>query len=73
MAEKDITEKILLGYNDVAADVVNVLVFGGRRVVRPEDLEKLLGVARFKPELRSQQDEVHLFLMKIKIYLFLRY
>ena len=26
MAEKDITEKILLGYNDVAADVVNVLV-----------------------------------------------
>lgn len=39
MGEKDITEKTLEGYNDVFADIVNVLLFEGRRVVQPEDLE----------------------------------
>ena len=28
MGEKDITEKILADYNDVFADIVNVLLFG---------------------------------------------
>ena len=35
MAEKDVTEKILESYNDVFADIVNVLLFGGRQVVAP--------------------------------------
>ena len=39
MGEKDITEKILLTYNDVFADIVNVLLFDGDQLVRPEDLE----------------------------------
>ena len=30
MGEKDITEKILADYNDVFADIVNVLLFGGK-------------------------------------------
>jgi hypothetical protein len=29
MAEKDISEKILLSYNDVFADIVNGLIFNG--------------------------------------------
>ena len=38
MAEKDISEKILESYNDVFADIVNVLLFNGEQVVDPSDL-----------------------------------
>ena len=31
MGEKDISEKILFDYNDVFADVVNVLLFEGNK------------------------------------------
>lgn len=34
--EKDSTEKHLLNYADVFADVVNMLVFHGKRSHRPE-------------------------------------
>ena len=40
MAEKDITEKVLESYNDVFADIANVLLFQGERVIQPEDLEE---------------------------------
>lgn len=33
MGEKDITEKILADYNDVFADIVNVLLFGGKQLL----------------------------------------
>ena len=39
MAEKDITEKILESYNDVFADIVNVLLFDGEQVIHPDELE----------------------------------
>ena len=32
VAEKDIAEKTLEGYNDVFADIANVLLFNGRRL-----------------------------------------
>ncbi len=38
MAEKDISEKILESYNDVFADIVNVLLFDGKIVIRPDEL-----------------------------------
>lgn len=38
MGEKDRTEKILEAYNDVFADIVNVLLFDGEEVVKEEDL-----------------------------------
>ncbi|MBR5311383.1 MAG: Rpn family recombination-promoting nuclease/putative transposase [Clostridia bacterium] len=38
MAEKDISEKILESYNDVFADIVNVLLFDGEIIIRPEEL-----------------------------------
>ena len=39
MAEKDVTEKLLADYNDVFADIVNVLLFDGEQIVAADDLE----------------------------------
>ena len=36
---KDIAEKVLLSYNDVFSDIVNVLLFGGKEVTLENDLE----------------------------------
>ena len=33
MADKDLTEKTLEAYNDVFADIMNVLLFDGKREV----------------------------------------
>lgn len=40
MAEKDIAEKTLEAYNDVFADIVNVLLFQGRHFVKEDELEE---------------------------------
>jgi hypothetical protein len=40
MAEKDMAEKMLEDYNDVFADIMNVLVFHGERRVTPSSLHK---------------------------------
>ena len=40
MGEKDITEKALISCNDVFADIVNNLVFGGRKCVEEAELEQ---------------------------------
>ena len=34
MGQKDIAEKTLEEYNDVFADIVNVLIFNGKRTVK---------------------------------------
>lgn len=39
MAEKDIAEKTLMAYEDVFADIINVLLFNGKEVVTPESLK----------------------------------
>ena len=39
MEKKDIAEKVLLSYNDVFSDIVNVLLFGGKEVILENDLE----------------------------------
>ena len=38
MQEKDITQKMLERHNDVFSDIVNVLLFGGKKVVEEETL-----------------------------------
>ena len=38
MAEKDITEKVLMSYADVFADCVNALVYDGKQRLRGEEL-----------------------------------
>ena len=37
MGEKDIVEKTLEAYNEVFADIVNVLLFRGEQIIQPED------------------------------------
>ena len=48
MGEKDIEEKVLEDYNDVFADIINVLIFNGEQVVRQEQLENSKDKSMFK-------------------------
>ena len=48
MGVKDIEEKQLEDYNDVFADIVNVLLFNGKQVVNPDNLENSKDKSRFK-------------------------
>ena len=50
MGQKDISEKLLEEYNDVFADIVNVLLFDGREVVLPDDLEETRIRAQYKAD-----------------------
>ena len=46
--EKDITEKVLEDYNDVFADILNVVLFDGKEVVKEEELENAFPVSQMK-------------------------
>ena len=48
MGVKDIEEKQFEDYNDVFADIINLLIFGGRDVVKPGQLENSKDKSRFK-------------------------
>ena len=50
MPEKDITERHLESYNDVFADVVNVLLFDGQRRVLPDDLRDTRARTQYKAD-----------------------
>ena len=50
MGEKDIAEKILLAYNDVFSDIVNVLLFGGQEVIQGNDLEDQTTISAYKAD-----------------------
>jgi len=50
MGQKDISEKILVDYNDVFADIMNVCIYNGKEVVTPEDLENASVHAQYKAE-----------------------
>ena len=39
MGQKDIAEKRLESYNDVFADIVNVLLFSGEKLIAEDQLE----------------------------------
>lgn len=60
VAEKDITEKILESYNDVFADIVNVLLFDGKQIIRPEELEDQAPRSAYKADgkLREMERDV---------------
>lgn len=61
MAEKDRVEKLLEDYNDVFADIVNVLIFKGERVVQEEELEKTETTSQYKADdsiLHEQERDV---------------
>lgn len=55
MGEKDITEKMLADYNDVFADIVNVLLFNGKRVVDESSLEN----TNLKSQYKADDGKIH--------------
>lgn len=57
MGEKDITEKTLEAYNEVFADIVNVLLFGGKRIIDPEDLVDQTPRSMFKADGKIREVE----------------
>lgn len=60
MAEKDRTEKTLEAYNDVFADIVNVLLFQGEQVVKPNSLIDAMprSLYKFDGKLHEQERDV---------------
>ena len=63
MAEKDIAEKNLEAWNDVFADIVNVLLFDGERLMKEDELEADTKDSMFKAdgELHEQERDVSKF------------
>ena len=57
MGEKDISEKQLLDYNDVFADIVNVLLYEGKRVILPETLERAQTISQYKSDDSKLHEE----------------
>ena len=50
MGQNDITEKLLEDYNDVFADILNVLLFDGRQVIQPETLKETKTKSQYKAD-----------------------
>ena len=73
MQEKDILENTLESYNDVFADIVNVLVFNGERVIAEDDLEDRATFSAYKAEgrLRFQERDVSKYWLKSMVKLVL--
>ena len=46
--EKDLSQKLLMSYPDVFADIVNVLLFDGEQIVKEEDLEEADTASMYK-------------------------
>ena len=57
MAEKDLTEKTLESYNDVFADIVNVLLFKGKKVIKPESLKDAGSLSTYKIDGKLHEQE----------------
>jgi len=55
MKQKDITEKLLEDYEDVFADVVNVLLFNGRQLIFPDALV----TSNVKSHYKASDDKLH--------------
>ncbi|MBQ7167949.1 MAG: hypothetical protein IJR93_13505, partial [Treponema sp.] len=60
MAERDIAEKRLEEYDDVFADIVNVLLFDGRRLVREDALSETSRLSQYKADdgLHEQERDI---------------
>ena len=57
MAEKDLTEKTLESYNDVFADIVNVLLYKGKKVIKPESLTDAGSLSTYKMDGKLHEQE----------------
>ena len=63
MGKKDITEKNLEAWNDVFADIVNVLLFKGKRLLKEQDLEAYTkdSILKVDGEIHEQERDVSKF------------
>lgn len=57
MGQKDTTEKLLMDYNDVFADIVNGLLCKGEQVVQPRDLVVSQPISQYKADGRIHEME----------------
>ena len=57
MGEKDIAEKNLEALNDVFADIVNVLLFKGKRLMKEDELEADTKDSQFKSDGKLHEQE----------------
>ena len=55
MGEKDKVEKLLEDYPDVFADIINVLIYEGKRIVKPEELR----TTNIKSQYKASDDVLH--------------
>lgn len=72
MGQKDLSEKILADYNDVFADIINVLVLGGKQRIDPDDLIPASVHSQYKADdgiLHEQERDVSKYWKKQKIYM----
>lgn len=57
MGQKDIAEKMLADYNDVFADIVNVLLFDGKQVIKEDSLENVKDKSQYKAASQIHEEE----------------
>ena len=57
MSEKDMTEKPLEDYDDVFADIVNVLLFNGKRLIREDELSPETARSIYKDDGKLHEQE----------------
>ena len=69
MQEKDVTEKMLEEYNDVFADILNVLLFDGRKVVEESTLVDARSTSMLKIDgrVRAQDRDIVKYWQNSKI------
>ncbi len=60
---KDKTQRTLESYNEVFADIVNVLLFDGKEVIKPDELTDATEISQFKVsgDIHSQERDVAKF------------
>ena len=57
MAQKDITEKALLWYNDVFSDIADNLLFDGKGVIVGSDLKDLAAHQPYRSDSKGIRDQ----------------
>jgi len=57
LAEKDISEKTLEAYNEVFADIVNVLLFHGEEFIKPDELVEQAPRSAYKADGKIREIE----------------
>lgn len=55
MGEKDLAEKYLESYNDVFADILNVLLFDGKEIINPSELSESITETQYKADGKAHE------------------